>query len=413
MRFAFSYFNCARSSAEISSVRLDRVARKKSRADFSFDATITPEFNRPVRPWAIATAPVRSTRASSAGADGDTLQSASTKITVVNPASSALSRSGTFNQALSAGSMPRSGRLTAQYVYPYFAQYAFCDRRQDRYMYQKPLWAMVNIKTFDWGMPAFSILRTSSWSASCSRSPRRRGRVRRSSSISDVRPSSPSRPPPALACGGARRGCGWTLAPCSAVSSTGRWLGCEPVARPRIFGIGLNKTGTTSLTRAAELLGLRAVHHGRRNDHRIERAIAAGKPMFRYSLPRVRRADALFDFRSIERHFDVADREFPGSRFILSTRDKEEWLASRERHVRRNQEAAARGGYDGGFLTVDRDAWSRQWDAHHERVLQHFAGRNDLLVIDVTAGDGWEKLAPFLGRPVPDLPFPARNQYPA
>ena len=29
-----------------------------------------------------------------------------------------------------------------------------------------------------------------------------------------------------------------------------------------------------------------------------------------------------------------------------------------------------------------------------------------LLVMDIPAGDGWEKLCPFLGVPIPDAPFP-------
>jgi 3'(2'), 5'-bisphosphate nucleotidase len=32
-----------------------------------------------------------------------------------------------------------------------------------------------------------------------------------------------------------------------------------------------------------------------------------------------------------------------------------------------------------------------------------------LLVLDITAGEGWEKLCPFLGKPIPDIPFPKAN----
>lgn len=177
----------------------------------------------------------------------------------------------------------------------------------------------------------------------------------------------------------------------------------------RIFGVGLNKTGTTSLHEAVKILGFRSLHHGARIDRNIERAVAAGKPLLRYSRPRVRRAHAFFDLRSIIDHFDVADRCYPGSRFILSTRDRDAWIDSREKHVLRNQQRAATGEYQGSFLVVDRPAWIDEWKAHHQRVLTYFEGRDDLLTIDVTAGDGWDELAPFLGRPVPDVPFPRAN----
>ena len=32
-----------------------------------------------------------------------------------------------------------------------------------------------------------------------------------------------------------------------------------------------------------------------------------------------------------------------------------------------------------------------------------------LLVMDIIAGDGWDKLCPFLGKPVPEAAFPHRN----
>ena len=45
-------------------------------------------------------------------------------------------------------------------------------------------------------------------------------------------------------------------------------------------------------------------------------------------------------------------------------------------------------------------------------MRSYFANRpEDLLVLDVTAGDGWEPLCQFLGMPVPERPFPWENRY--
>lgn len=42
--------------------------------------------------------------------------------------------------------------------------------------------------------------------------------------------------------------------------------------------------------------------------------------------------------------------------------------------------------------------------------MDHFKDRqNDLLVVDFTQGAGWEELCGFLGRDVPDIPFPHAN----
>jgi hypothetical protein len=179
----------------------------------------------------------------------------------------------------------------------------------------------------------------------------------------------------------------------------------------RIFGIGLNKTGTTSLYKAVQLLGFRALHDGRRINSNLEKAIRLDKSLFRYSRPRVLFAHAFFDLPPIIHNFDVVHRQFPDASFILSTRDFDAWLDSREKHVRRNQERAAVGTYTGSFLDVDREGWTEEWHRHHERVARYFSGREErLLTIDVTAGEGWDRLAPFLGTEPPLAPFPFLNR---
>ena len=61
----------------------------------------------------------------------------------------------------------------------------------------------------------------------------------------------------------------------------------------KVFGIGLNKTGTSSLHRALELLGYRSLHGGGLDTHeRMLRAIDERKPMLR--VPRAR-PDAISD----------------------------------------------------------------------------------------------------------------------
>ena len=47
-----------------------------------------------------------------------------------------------------------------------------------------------------------------------------------------------------------------------------------------------------------------------------------------------------------------------------------------------------------------------QFVDHHRRVEEYFRGRDDLLVMRVTEGDGYEVLCPFLGVPTSTQPFP-------
>ena len=178
----------------------------------------------------------------------------------------------------------------------------------------------------------------------------------------------------------------------------------------KIFCIGLNKTATSSLSAALRLLGYRTFHNGSaETNRRVDRAHLEGVPLLTYL---GHQWDAYADVQALNERFDVLDRQYPASKFILTTRDIDGWVASRERHVRMNQERAAAGEYDGDLLTVDRDGWVEEREAHEGAVRDYFTGRpDDLLVMDIVAGDGWDVLCPFLGVRVPRRrPFPFLNR---
>ncbi len=174
-----------------------------------------------------------------------------------------------------------------------------------------------------------------------------------------------------------------------------------------IFGIGLNKTGTLSFHQAMEDLGYRSLHWGGPEVRAlVERARDEGRPMVE-DLPGY---DVFSDIWALSESFALLDVQYPGSRFVLTTRDVDGWIDSRRRHVERNRAAAAEGRYTGTFLEIEPEAWRQQWDAHHAAVRSHFVGRDDLLELDIAAGDGYERLCPFLGAAVPSTPFPSRNR---
>lgn len=171
----------------------------------------------------------------------------------------------------------------------------------------------------------------------------------------------------------------------------------------KVFGIGLNKTGTISLHQALVALGFSSLHWGGQQSRRaVERAIAEGKPLLTY----LGDYDAYSDIQRLSTSFDVLDREYPGSRFILTTRDIDAWIDSRRRHVERNRERKARGEYDGTFLEIEPERWRQQFLDHHARVMEYFRERDDLLVMRITDGDGYDLLCPFLGVPRVSKPFP-------
>jgi hypothetical protein len=183
----------------------------------------------------------------------------------------------------------------------------------------------------------------------------------------------------------------------------------EGERRPRVFGLGLIKTGTSSLRRALEIIGYNSLHGGPLETMTlVQQAIDAGEPM----LSRLDDDyDAFADVFGVTHYFYLADVEYPGSRFILTVRDLDEWLESRRRHVVKNQQMKTAGKYRGDLLEVDLESWATEYRRHEAVVRAYFSDRPDDLLIFNVVREGWEPLCSFLGRPVPQVPFPWVNEY--
>ncbi len=193
----------------------------------------------------------------------------------------------------------------------------------------------------------------------------------------------------------------------------------------KVFCIGMNKTGTSSLHQGLLRLGLRSLHHGptghdslamhMKMAQELSRTMARHLDQDEDPLQDLPQFDAYSDIDTVVYRFDEMDRHYPGSRFIYTLRDTPSWLESRRKHVLRNRENVRKGLYQTDFLDIDFDAWVEEKERHLARVKSWFTGRpDDLLFMDITRGDGFEALCPFLGLPLPgkDVRFPHRNEAP-
>ena len=178
----------------------------------------------------------------------------------------------------------------------------------------------------------------------------------------------------------------------------------------RVFGIGLGRTGTTSLHQALKILGFRSKH--------CPRFTLDPAGQLCVSKEDIRAHDALTD-EPVALIYKELDRRYPGARFILTVRELSNWLASRENNNRamqpwwaKNPAVAVLHATLFGCASFDRDRYTAAFEAHTASVLDYFRGREaDLLLMDLCAGEGWEKLCPFLGLSVPDAPFPRWNVF--
>jgi Sulfotransferase domain len=69
--------------------------------------------------------------------------------------------------------------------------------------------------------------------------------------------------------------------------------------------------------------------------------------------------------------------------------------------------------YGAGCPKGNEDVYIARYQRHNSEVIEYFKDRgSDLLLLDITAGEGWAKLCPFLGERVPALDFPCANTAP-
>lgn len=176
--------------------------------------------------------------------------------------------------------------------------------------------------------------------------------------------------------------------------------------RGKIFGLGLSKTGTTSLNSALRLLGFKTRH----NPFMM---LSCKKGELSINMNKVGKYDGLTD-TPVARFYKELDREFPGSKFILTVRDKRSWLNSCERHIWMGRKKPGvmnqlhKDLYGTSFY--DEKQFLDAYDKHVKDVTEYFKNRKkDLLVMNICKGDGWEKLCAFLNKPMPKVPFPKSN----
>ena len=170
----------------------------------------------------------------------------------------------------------------------------------------------------------------------------------------------------------------------------------------KIFGIGISRTGTTSLAGALVGLGFEGIHLA--SEKQYQRFLAGNYYRFGVDMP--------FYMR-----FKKLDERFPNSKFILTMRPVEEWLESmRHVHLELPVEKAPEHVINYriercGTAEFDSIKLLEFYHKHHKEVFDYFENRmEDLLVYNLVGGDGWQPLCKFLNKPVPKISFPHYNK---
>ena len=190
----------------------------------------------------------------------------------------------------------------------------------------------------------------------------------------------------------------------------------------KVFGIGWHKTATTSLQEALNMLGFQGVHWA----HQIYPEIMMGQTHFKI----LEQVQSLTDF-PIPLIYKRLDKGYPGSKFILTIRDTESWLKSAQNHFEiMNRPDEKLGGMSlhenmrrRGIpadqihmlayrqIVFDKEIFKKAYEDHNKEVKTYFKRRSkDLLIMDMSKGDGWDKLCPFLEVDTPEEPYPTAHK---
>lgn len=174
----------------------------------------------------------------------------------------------------------------------------------------------------------------------------------------------------------------------------------------KIFGIGLNKTGTKTLGSAMEYFGLR------NKSYDAELLFDFNAKNFQ-SIIRVAKGYDSFEDWPWPLVYREMEPIFPEAKFILTMRKTPDiWYRSLCKHSIITGPTEARKIVYGHLMPENnREHHIEFYCRHNDLVMEYFKSKkHKLLVVCWENGNGWEDLSSFLELPIPDVPFPHENK---
>ena len=204
------------------------------------------------------------------------------------------------------------------------------------------------------------------------------------------------------------------------------------LGKPKIFCIGMNKTGTTSIAKTFKNLGF-VVGNQRQAELLLDTYTARDfKPIIGYCRTAQVFQDFPFSYPETYKHLEKA---FPRSKLILTVRnDAEQWYESITRfHAKlfgcgriptaeqlKNATYVRRGWMwqcaQELCKTPEDDPYNkemliRRYNSYNQEVIEYFSGRpEDLVVINLAERGAYKRLMDFLDIQSPFDDFPWRNK---
>lgn len=165
----------------------------------------------------------------------------------------------------------------------------------------------------------------------------------------------------------------------------------------------MHKTGTKSFANALRTLGYRVTGPFGVNER------PAPDTTLKHALKTIEEYDAAQDnpWPFLHREIDAA---YPGSKFVLTLRDPDDWIRSVVNHFGGTSTPMREWIYGVGDPRGNESRYLEVYERHNHTVAKYFSGRSDdFMTLRVGDNDGWPSLCDFLGKPEPSTPYPHQN----
>lgn len=184
--------------------------------------------------------------------------------------------------------------------------------------------------------------------------------------------------------------------------------------RQRVFCIGMNKTGTSTMRACFDILDMvpvaapttlskdeKKIVWDFYENHNYQSICELAKNYISFE-------DRPWNMWELYQHLDDY---FPNSLFILTIRDTETWWRSVEHWLTVTKPQIVQL-YKKHLRICDfsQATMIESYQRHNREVIEYFKDTQKLLVIDFESGEGWEKLCSFLNKPIPKYDFPHKNK---
>lgn len=151
--------------------------------------------------------------------------------------------------------------------------------------------------------------------------------------------------------------------------------------KQKILGVGLPRTGTSSLESALKILGYNCLHYAT-YIYQINMYDAC--------------VEVRFDYKELCNLYDQP-------KFIFTTRKFDSWIRSCRAHYPKVRP-------EWNPFWNEPGKWAEYYEKRHAMLVEMINVGLDPLIFDVNEGDGWAKLCKYLNEDLPNCAYPHENR---